>query len=265
MTNAVRDGLTATAPRWTPRTRDQIASHLRFLKKLGVSLEPGAKVLDFGCGRGDAVAALVELGFDAYGVDVRAWWAESAPNPIADRLRLIVPSSGVIAFPDRVFDLCLSDQVLEHVFDYVPVFREIGRVLKPGAVSVHRFPGPNTLVDGHTGLPLPILCHATPYLALWALAGHRSPDQTGLGWRETLASSLQIMGGVNYPTKHRLRADAAKAAVSLEFLESRELTLRDSGAAAAIRRQAERYGLGRLAVAAMSLGVQRYMVLRAKP
>lgn len=248
-----------SAPR---RGEEQIASHLRFLKHMGVCLGPAAKVLDFGCGRGNAVTALMSKGFDAYGVDAHPWWSDAAEGQTTHRLR-IIPPNGPFPFPDGFFDLCLSDQVLEHVFDYVTVFREIGRVLKPGALSIHRFPGPNTLVDGHTGIPFPALCHFKPYLALWAIAGHRASSQRGIGWREALTSSIEIMGGVNYPTKRRLKKDAAMAGVIIEFLEAQELALREVGMAATLRRCAKRYGLDKLAVMAMSCVVQRYMVLRS--
>jgi 2-polyprenyl-3-methyl-5-hydroxy-6-metoxy-1,4-benzoquinol methylase len=45
--------------------------HLRFATgRLGVSLPPGAKILDFGCGIGSSVSVLLGLGYDAFGVDV---------------------------------------------------------------------------------------------------------------------------------------------------------------------------------------------------
>ena len=58
--------------------------------------------------------------------------------------------------------------VFEHVFDYRTTMSEIVRVLKPGALSVHHFPGPNYYKEGHIGLPFPPLCYNRAYLTMWA-------------------------------------------------------------------------------------------------
>jgi len=57
-----------------------------------------------------------------------------------------------IPYPDETFDLAFSSNVLEHLADPEAVFREIGRVLKPGGVFVAKTPN---------------LCH---YMALTAKA-----------------------------------------------------------------------------------------------
>ena len=41
---------------------------------LGLRLSPGATILDFGCGIGSSVRALLAQGYDAYGVDVLEYW-----------------------------------------------------------------------------------------------------------------------------------------------------------------------------------------------
>ncbi|MEV5755050.1 methyltransferase domain-containing protein [Actinoallomurus sp. NPDC052308] len=77
-----------------------------------LDLDPGASVVDVGCGAGRAVAELRERGADAIGVDVSermlaaraagaagvvtgeqadAWYAEQAGRAAADRLFLAVP------------------------------------------------------------------------------------------------------------------------------------------------------------------------------
>jgi SAM-dependent methyltransferase len=77
-------------------------------------LEPGARVLDAGCGNGVSVDVLHELGFDAWGIDLsslRKWqWRERV-----HRDRLAVASALRLPFPDRVFDAVLSSGVIEHI------------------------------------------------------------------------------------------------------------------------------------------------------
>ena len=159
------------------------------------------------------------------------------------------------------FDLCFSDQVLEHLFDHVAAFRQIAGVLKPDGISVHRFPGPNMLMEGHVGLPFPALCHLKPYLMIWALAGRRSPTQRGQTWRETLDSNVDVMQTVNYRSKHYLRACAQQANVKVAFFEADEMLLRDVGTAARLVVRARRFGMDRVLARSLSVVSQRYMVL----
>ena len=43
-----------------------------------IKVDPSARVLDFGCGRGELVQQLRERGYDAYGCDPEADWT---PEP----------------------------------------------------------------------------------------------------------------------------------------------------------------------------------------
>jgi SAM-dependent methyltransferase len=198
-----------------------MSAHLRFLEWLGKPLPPGERVLDFGCGIGHSVDVLLDMGYDVYGVDVVDWWDRDdywdksyVPGPrVRERLRCIKEANYRIPFPDGHFEFCFSDQVVEHVHDYTAVFGEIVRVLEPQAVSLHRFPGPNMLVEGHVFLPFPVLCYYNAYLAMCAMLGRRSPDQKGLTWRQTLASNIVFMKQVSYPRKASLRRHAAEAGV----------------------------------------------------
>lgn len=238
--------------------RDAINTHLDFAREhLAARIPSGGRILDFGCGIGHSVRILLTLGYEAYGADVAELWdrdydtywnvAEKPDAETASRLRLIETSPYRLPFPDDDFDFCFSDQVFEHVFDYQAVFAELRRVLKPGALSVHRFPGPGRLMEGHILLPSPVLCRSRAYLNLWALLGHRSPRQAGMGWRETAAQNAALMAHNNYPTKAQLREQARQAGVRIRFMDREEFAFRTG------RRWASR--LGPL--------LQRYMVLSA--
>ena len=43
------------------------------------------------------------------------------------------PDNYRLPFQDHSIDVAISSQVFEHVANYVTVFRELGRVLKPSA------------------------------------------------------------------------------------------------------------------------------------
>jgi SAM-dependent methyltransferase len=252
--------------------RRAIDGHLRFLEWLGKPLQPGARVLDFGCGIGQAVEILLDMGYDVHGVDIVDWWRRDdywdksyVPQArVTERLQRMDEANYRIPFPDGHFEFCFSDQVMEHVRDHVSAFGEIVRVLKPDAISVHRFPGPNMLTEGHLFLPFPVLCYSKAYLAMWAILGRRSPDQRALTWRQALASNVEFMGKVNYPPKARLRRHAAKAGVEIAFLERQELLLRDFGNAGRLVSRAKRLGLGRLLAGLLAPFTQRYMVLKRR-
>jgi SAM-dependent methyltransferase len=206
---------------------------------LGPKLPPGAKVLDLGCGLGDTVEILNSMGFDASGVDVLEYWGrdfdkywEDRPRPTGkhlSKLRLVDCVNYRLPFPEAFFDFALSAQVFEHVFNYEEVFSEIARVLKPGAISVHVFPGPWNLRESHIYVPVPWLCYYKPYLALWALLGKRSPRQMGFGWKETVASNVEQMRFCNYPTQRTLLKHARNAGVRIEFAATKSLLLRTRG------------------------------------
>jgi SAM-dependent methyltransferase len=145
---------------------------------LGLRLSPGATILDFGCGIGSSVRALLAQGYDAYGVDVLEYWdrdfdkywliGDKPPPEVAERLKLADPANYRLPFEDGTFDFCFSDQVFEHIFDYKTTMSEIVRVLKPSGLSLHNFPGPNNFMEGHVNLPFPWLCFSRSYLTLCA-------------------------------------------------------------------------------------------------
>ena len=247
--------------------------HLRFLGRHGLPLARGARVLDFGCGYGDAVAYLMSLGYDAYGVDTVAFWGDDVehgleegrsrvPEALARRMFRLDADRYRLPFADAHFDFAFSDQVFEHVDNPVEAMRELGRVLKPGAVSLHRFPGPNGPQEGHFGVPVTALCRFDAWLWLWALLGRRALWQKQMTAGATARENIAYMKTVRYPVKARLRAQAAAAGVEISFYGAEDFRTRDIGGLARLRQAAERLGLGAPARALMPMIAQRYMLLR---
>ena len=141
--------------------------------------DPGkAKVLDFGCGLGALVDGLCALGVDAYGCDVDPYWEGDKP-----RLKPIERSNHRIPYDDNSFDLVYSTSVLEHAQNTRECFYEIRRVLKPGGVSFHVYPGKWYLpVEPHMYVPLVnVMWPKQPrwWLAFWAIIGVRNEFQQG--------------------------------------------------------------------------------------
>jgi SAM-dependent methyltransferase len=241
---------------------------------LGLRLPPGATILDFGCGIGSSVRALLAQGYNAYGVDVLEYWdrdfdkywliGDKPPAEVADRLKLADPANYRLPFEDGTFDFCFSDQVFEHIFDYKTTMSEIVRVLKPGGLSLHNFPGPNNLMEGHVNLPFPWLCFSRSYLTLcaWisAIRGNE-PD-----WRARVRSNTEIMRFNNYPTKAKLRRIARSAGADIRFVETEAFLFRGGGRAAPMLRWLRTIKLDRLAVQiAGTVMLQRYMIVKPRP
>lgn len=101
-------------------------------------LSSNSWLLDYGAGRGN-VAQMNFRGRVAHaaGVDVEPAVRQ---NPFLDSSGVIDLTNGRIPYDDNMFDVVVSDNVLEHVSDPVGVFREVRRVLKPGGVFIAKTP-----------------------------------------------------------------------------------------------------------------------------
>ena len=194
-------------------------------------LRAGAAILDFGCGIGRCVGALLDRGFDAYGVDVYEYWGRdrelfwemgdtSVPPEVTVRLRLATLAPYALPYEDDSFDHIISTQVLEHVDDLDAVFAEIARTLRPGGTSLHVFPGRWVPpVENHIGVPLPVLCHHPAYLKAMAVVGFRSARQRGLGWSDVYAANREQMGITHYPHRNEVLRKAINAGLEARYVE----------------------------------------------
>lgn len=106
--------------------------------------EQGRTLLDVGCGDGEALEILRDLGWDVQGV-------EFDPSAVAAAARRglhvhegDLPSAN---FASDSFDLVSSTHVLEHVYDPSAFLSESLRVLKPGGTLITVTP--NAAADGH--------------------------------------------------------------------------------------------------------------------
>jgi SAM-dependent methyltransferase len=111
--------------------------------------QPGAAVLDYGCGTGALVDAGLAAGLRISGADV--FYSGAAARPRGGAIHEI--RDGRIPFPDASFDLVVNNQVMEHVEDLDAVLREIHRVLAPGGTLLSIFPSRDVFREGHIGIP----------------------------------------------------------------------------------------------------------------
>ena len=94
-----------------------------------------ARVLDDGCGIGTYVARLEPLARQVVGLEYELERAHEA-KPLLARPYLVGGEGERLPFPDGVFDLVISNEVIEHVRDDAAAVAEMVRVLRPGGRAV---------------------------------------------------------------------------------------------------------------------------------
>ena len=116
------------------------------------------RVLDFGCGRGEAVVKLRRLGYPAQGADIdpsalengRAYLRTGAGDP--DWL-LPIGDDGRVDAADGSFQFVFSETVLEHVRDLDVAAREMARLMATPSAALHAFPARRHIVEQHLRMP----------------------------------------------------------------------------------------------------------------
>ncbi|MGA1821286.1 MAG: class I SAM-dependent DNA methyltransferase [Thermoplasmatota archaeon] len=96
-------------------------------------ISPGERVLDIGIGTGLGSARLYRYGLDVYGIDASAdMLAQCWKKNMARELKLVDITADPIPYGDGFFDHVTALGVFHLFRDLSGIFREAGRVLKPG-------------------------------------------------------------------------------------------------------------------------------------
>ena len=123
------------------------------------ALSPGTRVLDVGCGKGEATVHAALAGAEVYGLD----YAEGSlslsraslqvlPEDARKRTVLIRADAKSIPFTDESFDRIFILDLIEHLHDWElsTALREVRRLLKPGGyVVIHTLPNRWALQIGY--------------------------------------------------------------------------------------------------------------------
>lgn len=137
---------------------------------------PKVKILDAGCGKGGLIIYLQQflplfnegIDFEIFGYDVVDHGVQESDYFISSVKNLEEKIPGIQwkkrikfihaidnwPFDDNSFDIVISNQVLEHVWDHRSFFREQQRVLKDKGFSIHIFPVREVMFDGHIFMPI---------------------------------------------------------------------------------------------------------------
>jgi SAM-dependent methyltransferase len=177
---------------------------LKIIGDLGVSLDTNSVILDYGCGSGRFVKELNELGYNAFGCDIKI---DSEQNDLLNTglIRPIDLDPYRLPFEDNTFDFIYSFSVFEHVQNYAESISELARVLKPNGICYHFFPARYRVIEPHTFVPLSTVIRSYNWLYLWSLMRIRNEFQEGMSAKEIAAKNQKYLRNhTNYLSRHKL-------------------------------------------------------------
>ncbi len=143
-------GTVVIEPLPTPETLDEVYSRYRttdrYMSKRDKKVRrsrrriarlrkyaPGNRFLDVGCSLGYTVAAAIEMGLDAHGIDIDPVTVKMAQDSFgSDRFSAVT----IDAFADagRTFDLLYTAETIEHTLDPHGFMASASRLLNPGGL-----------------------------------------------------------------------------------------------------------------------------------
>ena len=166
----------------------------RLLALLGPP-RPGARLLEIGCGAGDALAVASGLGWAAAGVDVSPRAVEAARRRFP-ALDVRVGSDEVSDFPDGSFDAVLLLDVIEHLGRPHELVASVRRVLREGGRVLVVTPdaeSPSARLLGRRwfhALPEHVLLHSRESLRLLFEAHGLERTRQGFAWKNVSGEML---------------------------------------------------------------------------
>jgi SAM-dependent methyltransferase len=175
---------------------DVVSLHKNMLADLGVRIDTGTKILDWGCGEGAYVTEARTKGFDCVGCDF------SAEGQYLSRIE----KPYRLPYQDSSFDLVVSSGVLEHCMDYEGSIAELARVMKPRAAFLHFFPPKWALLEHHIHVPLAGAIQSKGWLSLWARLGVRNVYQRDYSVKAAVNHNHRFLKeGTNYLSRREVK------------------------------------------------------------
>ena len=120
----------------------------RLLAQYGPADQASAMILDVGCGTGGNLRVLQSHGH-AIGVDISEQAIAFCRARGIPESRAFLASADELPFPNSIFDLAVSFDVICNFADDAPAFGEIARVLRPGAPFIVGLPAYQWLWSVH--------------------------------------------------------------------------------------------------------------------
>jgi SAM-dependent methyltransferase len=156
---------------------------LKTLDRCGVDVR-GRVVLDAGCGAGGTALSLAEEARFVAGLDIDARFAGTGTRLQAEKridAASFVKGDGVrLPFADGAFDLVLSHEVIEHIYEGPGYLRDLARVLRGGGILYLSTAPYLSLTGAHlprlrVPIPLHLVLGRQATLRLFHLLARRAP------------------------------------------------------------------------------------------
>ncbi len=113
--------------------------------------QKNGKVLDLGCGTGDILVLLKNLGWDVYGIDIDKNATQIAKERGLKNVQ-VGTYKAVESYPDNYFDAIRLYHVIEHVDDPLVCLQLLSKKLKPGGELLLATPNFNSPVRSIFGV-----------------------------------------------------------------------------------------------------------------
>lgn len=180
-------------------------------------------ILELGCGNGDEVYMLRNKGYDTYGADIQFKKGQHVDMLIKQKYICKINNTKYhIPFPDESFDIVFSKQVFEHVHNYEETLQELRRVMKPGAIGVHRFPSRLRPVESHVKVPFSSVIRNYKWILFWTYMGFLKKNQKHLKPEFIAQKNLDYLNScTNYMSGHKIlkkfQAEFSKAGFAEKY------------------------------------------------
>lgn len=150
-----------------------------------------ASAVDLGCGRGEWLELLQEIGFDAQGVDVDEGML-SACRELGLNVQALDAVDFLKAQPQESLALITGFHIVEHLsfHAFQTIVQEAIRVLKPGGLLILETPNPENIVVGTSNfyfdpthlrpMPIQLLTSLTEYFGFARVKALRLHEDKGL-------------------------------------------------------------------------------------
>jgi cyclopropane fatty-acyl-phospholipid synthase-like methyltransferase len=186
----VEHGYDQAADAYARLEQDSTWPRMRWLNKLLDRLQPGAAVLDLGCGSGDPADVAIAQQHQVTGIDIS--------QAQITRARQNVPSGtflqadlAAVTFPAATFDAVVSFYTLEHLprEEHLTILQRISDWLKPGGLLLLATEASETGGALGTWLDVPMYFSSFDAETVMRMVG-----EAGLAIRETAVESQQEQG-----------------------------------------------------------------------
>lgn len=165
------------------------------------------KILDAGCGAGKLVGILHDrFQCEVHGYDISdphgpgyhqkalGYLNQKYPEVDWNKRLHIMHSMDKLPLEDNQFDFVVSNQVIEHVFDFDHFISETSRIIRPGGYAIHVFPVRDSLWEGHVLQPLSHWIPSVWWIKFWLTLGIGKRTKSAEEWVEYLHSKTCYRG-----------------------------------------------------------------------